>query len=173
MIIPDLTIRESISPYDEILYLNYYQTKNPTGSILPVKENETSNLFSFRIYNNWALNSGIADAGNVHITTYDGSPAYTGSTNPVSQTWIHFYETGFGQSSSTPAVYTQFLGFDTAVGAANKYTPERGSDATTQSVIRAGNGVGFIEVDTYANVPENSAFAFYPFVITIDFTWTT
>lgn len=179
---PDLTFRDSVTPYGVVSALSYVQSK-AGGTNLPVLQGETSNQILFRIYNNFALNSGIAIAYNLAITCYDGSGAasHTAATLPVSQSWIHVLENGYGENSTTPGVFTSFVGADTPIGGApagvNKYYPEKGSDGVTgQSRIRAGsntNGVGFIEIDTYASVPIAAPNNTYTFAISVSYEWTS
>lgn len=176
MISPDITFRSATSPYALLSSLDYVQTKEAGSVSLPIKEGENSDLLSFRIYNNWALNSNIASATNINVTTYDSSSIHSFSRLIVSQAWVHVYETGFGQSGSTPAVYNQFTGFDTPIGGHSVYVPEVGSDGTTSPLIAAGasnNGAGFIEYNTYMSVPAGSIYASYTFVVSLDYTWTS
>lgn len=174
---PDLTFRQNTSPYAAITSLAYVQTKESfSGVTLPVNYYENSDKLRFRIYNNWALNTGIASALNVAITTFDGAGAgsHTALLEPVYDMWVHVYETGFGEDSSTPGLYTQYTGFDTPVGDSSTYMPERASDGTQASTIRAGtdtNGVGFIEFETYTSIPYNVQTKSYTFAITASYEW--
>lgn len=175
---PDLTFRNNTAPYAAVSSLSYIQTKE-SDTTLPVKEGENSDPLTFRIYNNYALNSSIANALNVKITTYDGagSGSHTASKLPISQMWIHIFEVGFGESGSTPAVFTAFNGTDTAVGGSvYTYQPERGTDGTQSPNIRSGgngNGAGFLEIKSYASVPQAATSATYNFVVGVDFMWSS
>lgn len=176
---PDLTFRGYSTPYDALTSIVYKQTK-PGGTNLPVLQGEDSDYEYFRIYNNWALNSSIASALNVSLTTYDGAgvASHSASTLPVSQMWTHLYLNGYGENSVTPGVYTAYAGVDTAVGGPNnKYIPEKGSDGVVgESRIRAGsnyNGVGFLEVKTYVSVPAAAPNLTYLFAISCEYEWTS
>lgn len=174
---PDLTFRNISTPFATIASVTYVQTKDG-GTNLPVLQGENSDNLFFRVYNNWALNSSIANALNCHITTWDGptSISHTAATLPVSQKWIHVYEDGYGENSVTPGVFTSFAGVDTAVGGSSKYVLGKGTDGSTQSIIRAysnNNGLGFVEITSYASVPVAAPNNTYNFVITVDYEWTT
>lgn len=160
---------------------NYVQS-TLGGNYLPVLQGENSNLFYFRIYNNFALAAGIASAFNVQITSFDAiSPAsHTAGMSVINQSWIRVYESGYGENSLPPGLYTQFLGQDTAIGGSpagkDIYVPEYGSDGTTTPYIRAGtntNGVGFIEIATYAELPDVVGMYAYAFAISILYEWST
>lgn len=174
---PDITFRQSATPSTTIGLVTYQQT-GPGGAVLPVLQGQDSDHQFFRVYNNWALNTGIADAINVFITTYDGagSGSHTYSKALVSQTWIHMLENGYGANSVTPGVFTSFVGSDTAIGGLFVYNPEKGSDGNALSRIRAGsnnNGVGFIEFQTYARVPSTATNNTTTFVISCGYEWTS
>lgn len=159
--------------------LSFIQSKLGSGA-LPVLQGEESNPILFRIYNNFAANSGISDALNVAVTTYDGAStgSHTAFKPPVSQSWVHILENGFGENSTPIAdLYTRYKGIDTPVGGAgNLYRAQKGSDgAYGQSRIRAsgGAGVGYIEYKTYATPKEDAVGAIYSFVIAVSYEWTT
>src|SRR5579872_7240488 len=160
---PVLTIQNVSSPFSSIPTLSYVQSA-AGGNNLPVLQGQTSNPILFRLYNNFALAAGIASAQDIHITVYDGSLAgsHTCAFLPVSQSWVHIQEYGYGENSVTnPDQFTMYVGNDTAIGGnapcgGNIYTPEYGSDGTTSPRIRAWsntNGVGYIEFQTLAKLP--------------------
>lgn len=168
---PDLTFRKSTSPYDALGSILYSESKAGSDNI-PVLQGEESNAILFRIYNNFALNLGISSALNVRVTTYDGIGvgSHTAFTAPVSQSWIHLMEHGFGGNSVlSPDLFTRYDGVDTPVGGNNVYIPEKGSDGLyTIAQIKAGNntnGAGYIEFKTYASVPNPTVGDTYSFVI--------
>lgn len=174
---PDLSFHANSSPYVALTNLNFIQSKDG-GNNLPVLHGENSNPIIFRIYNNFARNIGIASALNVAITTFDGASvaSHTALRSPVSQSWLHLLENGFGENSvPIPDLLTQYKGFDTPVGGSNFYYAEKGSNGNYgDSIIRAGtneNGVGFIEYEGYCSVPENAGGENYPFVISIIYEW--
>lgn len=177
MTAPDITFRQNSTPYSTIASETYQQT-SPSGNPLPVLQGQDSNHLFFRVYNNWALNSNIADAVNVFITTFDGVGAgsHTALKAVVSQTWIHMYENGYGENSLTPGVFTSYGGSDTAVGGIYVYNPERGSNGVAFSKIRAGTnnaGVGFIEFQSYARVPANATNNTTTFAISVGYEWSS
>ena len=178
---PDITFRSASSPYNALSAIAYVQS-SPGGNNLPVLQGQNSNLINLRIYNNYADNAGIADALNVAVTTFDGPTlvSHTAFKALVSQSWIRIYEYGYGENSTPPGLFTSFLGTDTAIGGApagtNKYFPERSSNGQAQSAIRAGtdtNGVGFIEFQTYAQVPPAAPNSTTTFALSVSYEWTT
>ncbi len=179
---PVITFRNVTTPFSTISQLNYVQSA-AGGNNLPVLQGQTSNKLLFRIYNNFALSAGIASAINVFLTAYDGVGvgSHTCALLCVSQAWTHIQEYGYGENSVTsPDRMTAFLGNDTAIGGntpcgTDIYTPEYGSDGTTTAQIRAysnQNGVGFIEFQSYENVPitgiQNTT---YNFAISMSYEW--
>lgn len=174
---PDITVRQQTSPYSVLASIDYIQTA-PSGETLPVLQGRDSDLLYFRIYNNFALNTGVADAVNVFLTTYDGAGvgSHTALQSITSQTWIHMLENGYGASVTTPGVFTSFIGSDTAIGGNYSYSPEKASDGTGSSKIRAGsdnNGVGFIEFKSYARLPQEVGQGLITFVVSINYEWTS
>lgn len=176
---PDITFRDVVSPYTALSSGSYVQS-SIGGNNLPVLQGENSNLFLFRIYNNFAKNANIASAINITVGLFDGANAssHTATKSPVSQSWVRIYETGWGENSSTPGLYTQYTGEDVAMGAlftAGKfYTPEFGSAGTSTAQIRAGttaSGVGFLEFATYAELPDSVGMFTYTFAISIQYEW--
>lgn len=131
-----------------------------------------------RIFNNYALNSTIATAMNVRLTTYDGLGAgsHTASQLPASRQWIRVYQSGYGEGSVVSGLFTAYGGSDTAIGGdANLYYAERGSNGAILPQIRAGtgtNGLGFIEVITYAQLPSDAPSGDYTFALTMSYEWT-
>ena len=177
MTIPDITFRLNTTPYT-VVPSETYQSTAPGGGALPVLQGTNSDPLYFRVYNNYALNSGIADAVNVFITTYDGvgSASHTALKAVVSQTWVHMLENGYGENSITPGVFTSYLGSDTAVGGVYVYNPQVGSNGAAFSKIRAGTnnaGCGFIEFKSYAQVPSNAVNGTTTFAISTGFEWSS
>jgi hypothetical protein len=156
---PSITIRQTASPYGIISSLNYFQSKIGSGA-LPVLQGEQSNPVFFRIYNNFALAAGLADAINVNITVFDGlgSGSQTASTPPASQCWLHVMEDGFGQGISlTPDLLTKFAGQDTPVGGVNTYYPEIGGSGVASPSMVPGslrlttNLLSYYKLDSNSN----------------------
>lgn len=170
------SFQSNVAPYAMISAINYSQSALG-GNNLPVAGGELSNLVYFRIYNNFNLAKSVATLYNISLTVFDGIGAnsHTATQSPVSQSWVRIYETGFGENSLPPGLYTQFLGQDTAIGRSgvDNYIPEFSSDGTEvsgSSYIRAGvngNGVGFIEFATYVEMPDQVGFADYNFAISV------
>lgn len=149
-------------------------------------EGETSNAVLFRIYNNFALATGIASAANVTITVYDGvgSNSQTCAVLPVSLSWIAVQMHGYGENSVTsPDRLTYYLGSNTMIGGnspcgSNYYMPEFGSNGVASpATIRAysnGNGMGFIEFSSTVAIPSsgitNTA---YTFGVSCAFEWSS
>ncbi len=183
---PILTLRNSIAPYNTISPIVYLQQKD-AGFPLPVNEGfnftpEQSTKNMFRIYNNFALSSNIADALNIQVTTFDTASAgsHSASTSPVSQQWVHMQQTGFGQASSGGGNFSSYLnGNDIAVGGLSVFSPERGSDGSPYNptiragYINSGAGVGFIELTTYLSFPSGNLSQTYNFVIGVLYNWST
>lgn len=174
---PDITFRQKTTPATVVSSETYQQTA-PGGAALPVLQGSDSDSLYFRVYNNYALGSNIADAINVFITTYDGvgSGSHTALKAVVSQTWIHMLENGYGENSITPGVFTSYLGSDTAVGGVFVYNPEKGSNGAAFSKIRAGTngaGVGFIEFKSYARVPGTAINSTSTFAISVGYEWSS
>lgn len=176
---PIVTFHSKSAPYPVISFLSYEQS-TLGGNFLPVKEGENSDTLFIRIYNNFNASAGIATMSNVSITTFDGIGAgsHTAMQSPVSQSWVRIYETGFGESTVFPGALTQETDIDTAIGRSgvDSYSPAYGSDGTSNSYIRAGvdgNGVGFIELATYAQVPSGAGFANYTLAISVAYDFVT
>ena len=179
---PVLTFQNILTPFSVISSLNYVQSA-PGGNNLPVLQGQTSNPILFRIYNNFALAAGIATAINIYLTVYDGVGvgSHTCAFLPVSQSWIHAQEYGYGENSVTsPDGLTTYLGTDTAIGGSgpcgsNQYAPEKGSDGSANAQIRAyssGNGQGFIEFQTKAVLPTTGVLnTSYNFSISLYYEW--
>jgi hypothetical protein len=178
MIDPILTVRQIESPYPTISSFDFVQT-SPIGSILPVLNNEDSDILYFRLYNNFLLVTGVADALNLYVTVYDGASGASRSASlPVeSQEWIHTLMNGFGEGASTPGLYTRYIGDDTTLGGTDVYSPEIGTDGIQNSKkLRAGsdnNGCGFIEFQMYARVPSTVLMQNYQFTIAIGYDFTS
>jgi len=184
---PVLTFRQPTSPWSQLSTVSFAQSA-PDGSTLPVLQGETSDKVKFRVYNNFALASNIASALNITLTTYDGVGAgsNTCATSPVSQSWVSIHMRGFGENSSTsPDLFTYFLGSTVAIGGSNPcgcntYAPEFSSDGTIGQVnspyIRAyssGNGMGYIEFETYLILPNTVGATSYNFAINLAYEWVS
>lgn len=172
---PDITIRDPLNPSNILGSFAYVQSA-AGGNNIPVLHGQNSNLIRFRLYNNWARNSNIASALNVRVTVYDGSSlgSHTTTKSVVSQSWIRIFESGFGENSVTPGLYTTFSGFDTAIGKNNSYSVEYSSNGSAGSLLRAGStgsGVGFIEFLTYAMVPDNALTVSWTFSLSFTYEW--
>lgn len=179
---PIITFQNVTTPFSTISQLNYVQSA-AGGNNLPVLQGQNSNKILFRIYNNFALATGIANAINVFLTTFDGSGvgSHTCMVSCVSQSWTHIQEYGYGENSVTsPDRLTAYLGADTAIGGnspcgSDIYLPEYGSDGNNPSQIRAyssGNGTGFIEFSTYESVPNTGILnTTYNFSISMFYEW--
>ena len=175
---PIVTIQSKSAPYPIITQLNYAQSALG-GNNLPVSGNEVSNIVYFRIYNNYGQAKSVATMYNVNMTVFDGGgvASHTNTQSPTFQSWIRIYESGFGENSIPPGLYTRFLGQDTAIGRSgtDNYIPEFGSDATTSPYIRAGtnkNGVGFIEFATYVETPDVIGFYSYAPALSVIYDWS-
>jgi len=176
---PDITFRDATNPASVVSLLQYVQST--LGSdFLPILQGEQSSVVKFRIYNNYAGNVNIASAFNVNITVYDGSGAgsRTALKSPVFQSWLRVYETGFGENSTPPGLYTAWAGSDTAIGSGpaglNLYYPEVGSDGLLSNQVRAGSGysqVGFIELASYLQLPPSVASASWNFSLSVSYEW--
>lgn len=176
---PVVEFRSRSAPYAVISALSYVQS-SIGGNNLPVLGGENSNLVFFRVYNNFLQQMSRASMDNVYVTVFDDADpnSHTAAKSPVSQSWVRIYETGFGESAGAPALYSQFIGEDTAIGRSgvDRYVPELGSDGSTTPHIRAGtdqNGVGFIEFATYLEVPDGAGFATYSFALSLIYDWTS
>jgi len=176
---PILSFRSNIDPNNLITEFNYSQTVGlQTG--LPVLAGETSDVITFRIYNNFSTppSSGIASATNCKITTFDDSSGSSGTTmSCVNQLWTYFQENGYGENSSVHNLLTFYKGEETAVGGATSiYAFERASNGSSASTIRAGtdtNGVGFIEFKTVSKPPLTALTHSMNFNITLIYDFTT
>jgi len=173
---PDLTFRQSTFPYSTIAQLVYSQT-NGDGNVYPVREGEFSDANIFRIYNNFALNSNIANAENIKITTYDGVGvgSQTTTKSVVSQQWMRLFEQFIGESTPTVSyTFSTYIGTDTAVGGTSKYAIEVGSAGTVASEIRAGTnnaGYGFVEFNSKLEAPPNTGMGSYTFAISLTYDY--
>lgn len=175
---PDITFRNNVSPNGTLATALFVQS-TLGGDYLPVLQGENSNLFYFRVYNNYARAAGIASAVNVRITTFDAvdPSSHTAAKSVINQSWIRVYEFGYGENSTPPGLYSHYVGEDTAIGGqGNVYVPEFGSDGTATPQIRAGsdtNSVGFLEIASYAELPDTVGMATYAFAISIQYEWTS
>lgn len=173
---PDITFRQAVSPFAVLTSITYVQSA-PGGNNFPVLQGQNSDPVALRIYNNWAKNSGIANAINVQVTVYDGSSSasHTVAKSIAGQEWMRIFQTGYGENSITPGNYTQFIGVDTAIGGvSNAYRPEYGSDGGIGAQIRAGSaqgGIGFMEFQTYVQVPAAAATFTWNFSISVFYEW--
>lgn len=176
---PVVEFRSRSAPYGALSSLAYVQSA-AGGNNLPVLGTEVSELVYFRVYNNFLQALSTATMDNVYVTVFDDadSNSHTATKSPVSQSWVRIYETGYGENSVAPGLYTAYTGEDTAIGRSgiDRYVPEYGSAGTTTSQIRAGtdgNGVGFIEFATYAEVPDVLGYATYSFAVSLVYDWTS
>jgi hypothetical protein len=172
---PDITIREKESPHSVISEFNFIQSKD--GEEFPVLRGERSDSLFFRIYNNWVLNEGVQTALNINVNIFDGMglESHTADKEIVSRKCIHCLMNGFGEDSETPGLLSKFKGEDTAIGGSGKYYPELGSDGSQESIIRAGsdeNGVGFIEMEIYASIPEDISAGDIDFTMVVEYEWS-
>lgn len=176
---PDLSFRSNINPFNTMSQLTFAQSKDGSN-YLPVLHGEQSNPIYFRIYNNFAMNNGIASAVNVQVTTFDSvnNISHTAFNAPVSQLWLHVMESAYGENS-VPMVdlTTNYNGTDTPVGSNNNvYYIEESSDGIAEPIIRAGdnqNGVGYVELESYVSVPATTVGGNYPFVISVIYEWSS
>lgn len=172
---PDLSFRSPLTPAS-ILGSVAYAFSTLGSNFLPVLNGKNSMTNTFRIYNNYAKNAGIANAMNVNITTFDGIGVHTASTTPISQSWIRVQQTGYGENSTPPGLYTAFAGSDTAVGGtSNLYLAQVGSDGNYDMALRAGSGnagVGFMEFSTYAQIPLSASMATWNFALDMLYEWS-
>jgi len=174
---PIISFRTNSAPYTVISPVSYVQSALG-GNNLPVKEGENSNFTCFRVYNNFNQAASTAAMFNISLTVYDDADpnSHTATKSPVSQSWVRIYETGFGESTVAPGAYTQVIGTDTAIGRSgvDSYIPEFGNDGGSAPYLRAGtdgNGVGFLEFASYAQVPSGAGFESYTFAISFFYEW--
>lgn len=172
---PLITFQSASAPYPVVSSFNLAQS-SIGGNFLPVLQGENSNLYTFRVYNNFSLASSIATAINVKIGAFDGVgvASETATKSVTAQQWLRVYETGFGEGSVAAGLYTQYLGTDTAIGGNNYYQPDVGSDGTTTPYIRAGsttNGLGFIEIGVYAELPDMVGMFSWTFALVVQYEW--
>lgn len=178
---PLITFRDANNP-SSVLGSLMYAMSTLGSNFLPVIAGRNSFPLKLRLYNNWALSADIAAAMNANVTTYDGVGVHTASIPPVSQSWVRVLESGYGESVGGNPGLTAFPGSATAVGGYashgafyNVYPVEIGSDGTFDGQIRAGstgNGVGFVEITTYVNVPLEASQAAWGFALTLNYQWT-
>jgi hypothetical protein len=171
---PDLSFRSNVVPYNALNSLNFVQTA-PSGAILPVRAGEQSNEVAFRIYNNYQLLTGIPTATNIEITVFDDVGVTTAAKSVASQQWVKMYQSGFGESSGTPGLYTYWISDEYAIGGkTNVFIPQKGSNGSLFPEIRAGsdtNGCGFIEVHAYAEVPSSAITQTTVFAIAVNYEY--
>lgn len=176
---PDISWRGQSSPWSSITPpLTYVQTIS--GISLPVLQGTKSDLQTIRLYNNFATNPNIANALNVHITTWDGAGAasHTASTLVPSQYWLHVYEYGYGENSvNTVDVFTAYNGTDTAVGGVTQYLIQHATDAgdTTPTIRAYSNNAGWgaITLVTFLNVPSNAPAQTISFALSANYEYTS
>ena len=174
---PLLTFRDPANPANILSSISFAQSTLGTD-FLPVVQGESSVPVKVRVYNNYILSTGIASAFNVNVTVYDGIGAgsHTAAQSVAAQSWIRVFESGFGENSTTMNRYTAWQGSDTAIGGSNAYFAEVGSDGLFSDQIRAGtnqNGIGFIEFELYAQVPDLAGSATYMFAFSVAYEWIT
>jgi hypothetical protein len=173
---PDLTIRANFSPFSALNSLVFLQAA-PSGYHLPVLQGEDSDVNTFRIYNNFARNSGIASALNVIITTFDGAGAasHTAMKSVVGEQWIKMNQIGFGESVGPSTPFTYWDAQQLAIGGSgNVYTPEKSSNGVAGNQIRAGgnnNSAGFLEFKSHAEVPSYAQAGTFTFALVVIYDW--
>jgi hypothetical protein len=144
---------------------------------LPVLIGEPSDHVTIRVYNNYNSVANVAKVQNIQFQTFDSSALTGQSTQPVVQNWLHFKETGFGQNSTPPALYTMYSEqTDTAFGASTSaYIPSWGSDGTTNAVINGEGVCGMIEFDTFVSIPVDVTVTntTYTFSLALLYEWST
>jgi hypothetical protein len=174
---PDITFRSAEPPFDLIQSVTYVTTHYSESLPTLAGDVQGSDKVKFRIYNNWAANSSIANAINCDVTVYDAVGSVAGNSSPASSLWTQVWETMFGESvPSGYNFFTQFDGFPTPVGGADTYTIETGSDGSMDAVIRAGPsgyGVGFVELESYITPPLGVIGKNYLYTIALNYQWTT
>ena len=155
-----------------------YTTTINTTSGLPVLVGEPSDHIIIRVYNNYEGQLGTPEIYNVQVQTFDDMTLLSQSTQPVTQCWLHMQQTGFGQNSTSPALYTAYSEqTDTAIGnSTSSYSPSWGSDGSSSAIIKAGTGTagcGMLEFDTYISIPIGASVnnTGYNFVEGIIFDW--
>jgi len=136
-----------------------YSTTVANQAGLPVLVGEPSDHIVIRIYNNYNCVPNVVTAYNIEFQMFDTTGLSTQSTEPVAQAWMHMTQTGFGENSLPAALYTVYgEPTDTAVGgSASAYLPSYASNGSLICAIRAGNGCGMIEFDTYLSIPVDSS----------------
>ena len=176
---PNLSFRNATSPYDVISSFSYVKTKDGLGPYY-ILRGEESDYLTFRLYNNFEMLTNITSAQNVRITTYDGltTSSHTNLKDVVSRLWICFAQTGFGENSIQPGLYSAWQDIETFVGGSgNIYQPSMGSRGMYLTpTIRAGgdyNGVGFIEFKTKASIPDDAQAGTYSFAISVYYEYTS
>lgn len=177
MLAPIITFRQTDSPYSIVSNPYLYNETVALQPSLPIIGGDTSDTTYFRIYNNYDLAIGVADAYNITITSYDSSTVLTASTSPVSQMWLYFSEVGFGQNSSQPGpMNTTYDDFIAVGGSSNIKSFPYSSSGSADSRIKAGsdgNGCGFIEVGTYASISLLQSTNVWTPGVAVQFEWIT
>lgn len=174
---PVLTIRQNVSPFAAISTLQFVQSKD-SQITLPVLRGEKSDALSFRIYNNFALASLIADAQNVRITVYDAVGVHTANNPPAAQQWMVIVQTGYGQDSTTPGKQSDFrYGQQKAIGGSSVY-PLEVSSAGEFGVGKiyagaGGSGCGYVELSAYLHIPSNASAGTNTFALSVLYDWNT
>ena len=173
---PILTFRDK-DTQSVLTSVSYSQSTLGTD-LLPVLHGESSDIVYFRIYNNYERASGIGNAINIHLTVFDGAGVTTAFGSVAEQSWLRIFETGAGENSIPPGLYTAWGGSDIAIGGTNTFYPEMGSDGAITNRIRAGvaptgfgDGVGFIEFGTYLEIPDGVGTTDFSFAISVSYEW--
>jgi hypothetical protein len=172
---PIITFRSSVSPYTQLSSPFIFSETIANQSGLPVLAGDKSDVTTFRIYNNFALQQDISTAYNVTVTTYDGI-SHTASTSLVTQQWVNLQENGYGMGATTANNVTFYQDNPVFIGGTNVKTFAIGADGTTNSQIPAyttRNGCGFIEVNMYCSVPLGQSTSVSSGVLSISFDWTS
>ncbi len=172
---PIITFRSSVAPYAALTSLAFQDTFY--GTVFPILNGNSSDVLTFRIYNNFGLSAGISNALNVTVSVYDQAAATSASTAPASQMWTHIFEDMYGESTAGVSYgYTSYAGTDTPIGGTNSYAIEQSSDGSNTRSIRAGtntNGLGFIEFNSYLTPPNGVTAQSYSFAVVCSYQWIT
>ncbi len=177
---PIIEFRQNVYPWSTVAPITYQQTKDSlTGISFPILAGENSDFYSFRIYNNFGLNSNISDAYNLTVTTFDNTGGTGTTQSVVFQDWLVVKETRVGEGASAPGatIYDVFAQTPLAIGGANSvYLIPVGSNASLIPEIRAGtnhNGCGFAEIQSYLQVPPTAGSGTINFAIVVNYDWNT
>jgi hypothetical protein len=113
------------------------------------------------------------------LTATEVNDLWNGGSGQTMVTQLGDYavrQTGWGENSSPPGQYYYFIDDLVSVGGSGIKIPSYGSDGSANPYIRAGtdgNGVGFIEIETYFSPFLFGPTSTYNFTISISYEWTT